>query len=86
MRATIDLPDDLHQAVTSIAAYSRKSMSQTVVKLIRRGLQCFRAASRAQLGRVLRDDPPLVTPPASLSSSSVNSRSICAFRRNLSAA
>ena len=38
MRTTIDLPDDLHQAVTSIAAHTRRSMNQTVADLIRRGL------------------------------------------------
>lgn len=38
MRTTIDLPDDLHRAVTSIAAHSRRSMNQTVADLIRRGL------------------------------------------------
>jgi hypothetical protein len=37
MRTTIDLPDDLHQAVVSIAAHSRRSMNQTVADLIRRG-------------------------------------------------
>ncbi len=38
MRTTIDLPTDLHHAVRSIAAHSRKSMNQTVAELIRRGL------------------------------------------------
>jgi hypothetical protein len=38
MRTTIDLPADLHDAVTSIASHSRKSMNQTVAELIRRGL------------------------------------------------
>jgi hypothetical protein len=38
MRTTIDLPADLHHAVTSIAAHGRKSMNQTVAELIRRGL------------------------------------------------
>jgi hypothetical protein len=38
MRTTIDLPEDLHHAVTSIAAHARKSMNQTVAELIRRGL------------------------------------------------
>ena len=38
MRTTIDLPLDLHNAVTSIAAHSRKSMNRTVAELIRRGL------------------------------------------------
>ena len=38
MRTTIDLPDDLHHAVNSIAMHARKSMNQTVAELIRRGL------------------------------------------------
>jgi hypothetical protein len=38
MRTTIDLPADLHAAVTSIASHARKSMNQTVAELIRRGL------------------------------------------------
>jgi hypothetical protein len=38
MRTTIDLPADLHDAVTSIASHARKSMNQTVAELIRRGL------------------------------------------------
>ncbi len=38
MRTTINLPTDLHNAVASIAAHSRKSMNQTVADLIRRGL------------------------------------------------
>ena len=38
MRTTIDLPADLHQIVTSLAAHTRRSMSQTAVDLIRRGL------------------------------------------------
>ena len=38
MRTTIDLPADLHHAVTSIAAHGHKSMNQTVAELLRRGL------------------------------------------------
>lgn len=38
VRTTIDLPDDLHRMVKSIAADSRKSMSQTVADLIRLGV------------------------------------------------
>jgi hypothetical protein len=38
MRTTINLPADLHDAVTSIASHARKSMNQTVAELIRRGL------------------------------------------------
>ena len=49
MRTTIDLPTDLHDAVTSIAAHSRKSMNQTVADLIRRGLaQAPQAADEAR--------------------------------------
>ena len=49
MRTTIDLPTDLHDAVTSIAAHSRKSMNQTVADLIRRGLaQSPQAADEAR--------------------------------------
>ncbi len=38
MRTTVNLPADLHNAVASIAAHSRKSMNQTVADLIRRAL------------------------------------------------
>jgi hypothetical protein len=38
MTTTIDLPADLHHAVTSIASRARKSRNQTVAELIRRGL------------------------------------------------
>lgn len=38
MRTTIDLPDDLHRIVTSLATHTRSSLSQTAADLIRRGL------------------------------------------------
>lgn len=38
MRTTIDLPPELHAALLSIASSNRKSLSQTAVDLIRRGL------------------------------------------------
>ena len=63
MRTTIDLPDDLHHAVNSIAAHSRKSMNQTVAELIRRGLQAPQLtdsdanASTANIASVIRMDP-----------------------------
>ncbi len=40
MRTTIDLPGDLHDAITSIASHSRKSMNQAVADLLRRALAC----------------------------------------------
>jgi hypothetical protein len=38
MRTTLDLPEDLHRIVSSLASHSRSSMSQTAADLIRRGL------------------------------------------------
>jgi hypothetical protein len=38
MRTTLDLPDDLHHIVTSLALHQRASLSQTAVQLMRRGL------------------------------------------------
>lgn len=38
MRTTIDLPMDLHDAITSIASHSRQSMNKTVADLLRRAL------------------------------------------------
>jgi predicted transcriptional regulator len=38
MRTTIDLPDDLHCIVSSLAVHTRRSLSLTAVELIRRGL------------------------------------------------
>jgi hypothetical protein len=38
MRTTVDLPDDLHRVVTSLATHTRRSLSQTAADLIRRGL------------------------------------------------
>ncbi len=38
MRTTVDLPEDLHRIVASLATHTRRSLSDTVVELIRRGL------------------------------------------------
>ncbi|MGH3656486.1 MAG: hypothetical protein ACRDUA_07490 [Micromonosporaceae bacterium] len=38
MRTTIDLPDDLHRIASSIARDTRRTLSETVADLIRRGL------------------------------------------------
>ncbi len=38
MRTTIDLPDDLHRIVTSLARHTGRSLGQTVAELLRRGL------------------------------------------------
>ena len=38
MRTTVDIPDDLHAQAVAIARDSHQSLSQTVVRLMRRGL------------------------------------------------
>jgi len=38
MRTTIDLPEDLHRILSSLALHSRSSLSLTAAELIRRGL------------------------------------------------
>jgi negative regulator of replication initiation len=47
MRTTVDLPDDLHRIVTSLARHSGRSLSQTVAELLRRGLVLPEATNRA---------------------------------------
>lgn len=46
MRTTIDLPDDLHRIVTSIARHTGRSLGQTVAELLRRGLAGPEQANR----------------------------------------
>lgn len=51
MRTTIDLPEDLHGILSSLAAHSRSSLSHTAADLIRRGLvQPARSASPPAIG------------------------------------
>lgn len=38
MRTTVDLPEDLHRIVSSIALHTQRSLSQTAADLMRRGL------------------------------------------------
>ena len=38
MRTTVDLPEDLHRIVTSLATHTRRSLSQTAADLMRLGL------------------------------------------------
>jgi hypothetical protein len=46
MRTTIDLPDDLHRIVTSLARHTGRSLGQTVAELLRRGLAAPELANR----------------------------------------
>ncbi|TLF82564.1 antitoxin [Nocardia cyriacigeorgica] len=50
MRTTIDLPDDLHSRAVAIARDTRRSLSQTVADLVRRGLDNS-STSTNELGR-----------------------------------
>lgn len=38
MRTTLDLPDDLHHIMLSLATHTRSSLSHTAAQLMRRGL------------------------------------------------
>jgi hypothetical protein len=46
MRTTIDLPDDLHLIITSLARHTGRSLGQTVAELLRRGLTAPQQANR----------------------------------------
>ena len=39
VRTTIDLPDELHQQVLAVARATRRTLSETIAELIRRGLR-----------------------------------------------
>lgn len=46
MRTTIDLPEDLHRILTSLARHTGRSLGQTVAELVRRGLEAPAAGVR----------------------------------------
>lgn len=48
MRTTIDLPEELHRIATGLARHTGRSLSQTVVKLMERGLEQRSAAPAAR--------------------------------------
>lgn len=51
MRTTIDLPDDLHRQAMSIARDTSRTLSETVVELMRRGLNQAASSSVARSER-----------------------------------
>lgn len=55
MRTTVDLPEDLHRIVSSIALHTQRSLSQTAADLMRRGLSA--QASGADLSGRLTIHP-----------------------------
>lgn len=48
MRTTVDIPDDLHRQLSALARDTSRTLSETVVDLVRRGL------SEGAPGRVAR--------------------------------
>jgi Arc/MetJ family transcription regulator len=70
VRTTIDLPDDLHKQALAIAHDTRRTLSETVADLMRRGL---RAGSTATLEKDPRTGLPLVTVGTVVTSEDVRS-------------
>ena len=70
MRTTIDLPDDLHKQAQAIARDTRRTLSETVADLIRRGL---RAGSSSTLAIDPRTGLPLVSVGTVVTSDDVRS-------------
>jgi hypothetical protein len=58
MRTTVDLPDELHKQVQSIARDTRRSFSDTVADLMRRGLT---SDTTAEVSRSATTGLPVVT-------------------------
>jgi hypothetical protein len=64
MRTTVDIPENLHAQVTTIARDRRETFSHTTVHLIRRGLGMDRSAQvyvDPASGRALLDIPRPIT-------------------------
>jgi predicted transcriptional regulator len=57
VRTTIDLPNDLHKQAQAIARDTRRTLSETVADLMRRGLQ---AASATAISVDPRTGLPLI--------------------------
>lgn len=54
MRTTVDLPEDLHGIVSSLALHTRRSLSATAVDLIRRGLEASNAGPGEPMAGISR--------------------------------
>lgn len=53
MRTTVDLPDELHRIVISLALHTQRSFSHTAAELMRRGLSAPVAATGVAAGWVV---------------------------------
>jgi len=47
MRTTVDIPEDLHRILSSLATHTRRSLSTTAVELMRSGLAAANPGERA---------------------------------------
>jgi len=66
MRTTVDLPEDLHRIVSSLAVHTHRSLSLTVAELIRRGLACAEptaASSEAAMVKSAKTGLPVIRLP-----------------------
>ena len=70
MRTTIELPDDLHKQAIAIARDTRRTLSQTVADLIRRGMA---AGASTPLSTDPRTGLPLVSVGTIVTSEDVRS-------------
>jgi hypothetical protein len=70
MRTTIDLPEELHQQALAIARDTRRTLSETVADLIRRGLG---SGSTGGVSRDPRTGLPLVSVGTIVTSEDVRS-------------
>lgn len=70
VRTTIDLPDDLHKQALAIARDTRRTLSETVADLIRRGLG---AGSATAISTDPRTGLPLVSVGTVVTSEDVRS-------------
>jgi hypothetical protein len=70
VRTTIDLPDDLHKQALAIARDTRRTLSETVADLIRRGLG---SGSAGGISRDRRTGLPVVSVGTVVTSEDVRS-------------
>ena len=70
MRTTIDFPDDLHKQAMAIARDTRRTLSETVADLVRRGLS---AGSTGAISTDSRTGLPLVSVGRVITSEDVRS-------------
>lgn len=71
MRTTVDLPDDLHRQAQAIARDTRRTLSETVADLMRRGLGV--AAAPSTVSTDPRTGLPVVSVGAVVTSEDVRS-------------